>query len=450
MSDTYHLLVVEDEAPMRRLLAATVEREGWRATGVGSGDEAAALLDDGKSWDLCLLDLHLPGTLDGLALLARLQRRGIPAVVITGYASIDSAVAAMRGGAADYLAKPVEPEEVVVRIRRALVHHALAEENRRLHKALDERLRFERLIGESPAMVALRRRLERLLDVETTCLITGETGTGKELVARTLHFAGERAAAPFLPLDCGVYTEELLGDCLFGHLPGAFTGATGGRAGLFEEAGEGTVFLDEVQNLTLPMQSRFLRLLEERTLQRIGGGPAIPVRARIVAAANESLRAAVDGGRFRADLYYRLNVVAIALPPLRARREDILPLARHFLAAHAARLNRPPLALTTEVVHRLDAYPWPGNVRELANLLERATILGDLDEVVAGMDEAAGEPAAEAPEAVPLLPLAELERRAIDAALARCGGNKQEAARLLGIDPTTLRRKVRRYRGGPI
>jgi len=449
VSEAIHLLVVEDEAPMRRLLTATVEREGWRATAVASGDEAAARLDGGERWDLCLLDLHLPGTLDGLALLGRLHRCGIPAVVITGYASIDSAVAAMRGGASDYLAKPVEPQEVGVRVRRALANRALAEENRRLHHALDERLRFEQLIGESPAMVALRRRLERLLDVETTCLITGETGTGKELVARTLHFGGPRTAAPFLPLDCGVYTEELLGDALFGHLSGAFTGATSGRAGLFEEAGEGTVFLDEVQNLTPAMQARFLRLLEERTVQRIGGGPAIPVRARIVAAANESLRGAVDSGRFRADLYYRLNVVGVDLPPLRDRREDILPLARHFLATHAVRLGRPPLTLTAEVVRRLEGYPWPGNVRELANLLERATILGDLDEVAAGMEEAAGEPPAAPSEGIPLLPLAELERRAIAAALARCHGNKQEAARLLGIDPTTLRRKVRRYGEAP-
>lgn len=450
MSDTCHLLVVEDEAPMRRLLTATVEREGWRATGVASGDEAAALLDNGKSWDLCLLDLHLPGTLDGLALLDRLRRRDIPTVVITGYASIDSAVAAMQSGAADYLAKPVEPEEVVVRIRRALAHHRLSEENRRLHHALDERLRFERLIGESAAMVTLRRRLERLLDVDTTCLITGETGTGKELVARCLHFGGRRAGTPFVALDCGVYTEELLADTLFGHLPGAFTGANQGRAGLFEEAGEGTVFLDEVQNLTPAMQARFLRLLEERMVRRIGGGPEVAVRAHIIAAANESLRAAVDEGRFRADLYYRLNVVTIDLPPLRARREDILSLARHFLAAHAAHLGRPPLVLTAEVVHRLEGYGWPGNVRELANLLERATILGDLGEVVAGMDEAGTTPPTTAAEALPLLPLAELERRAIDAALARCNGNKQEAARLLGIDPTTLRRKVRRYCRGPM
>jgi len=447
VSGVPHLLVVEDEAPMRRLLIATVVREGWRATGVESGDEATALLDS-DTWDLCLLDLHLPGQVDGMALLDRLQRRQVPALVITGYASIDSAVAAMRAGAADYLAKPVEPEEVVVRCRRVLAQHQITEENRRLHHALDERLRFEQLIGDSPVMVALRRRLERLLDVDTTCLIVGETGTGKELVARTLHFAGGRAGAPFLPLDCGVYTEELFGDCLFGHLPGAFTGAVQGRAGLFEEAGAGTVFLDEVQNLTPPMQARFLRLLEERTVQRLGGGPVREVRARVVAAANEDLAAAVEAGGFRADLYFRLNVVRVDLPPLRARRADILPLARHFLAAHASRLGRPPLALTGEVVHRLESYGWPGNVRELANLLERATILGDLGEVAAGMAEAAV-PEPVASESAPLLALVELEQRAIAAALARCNGNKQEAARLLGIDPTTLRRKVHRYRGGP-
>jgi DNA-binding NtrC family response regulator len=388
--------------------------------------------------------------LDGLGVLKRLGaiQPGLPVVILTAFASIDTAIEAVRAGAYDYLSKPFRMEEIKVVVRRTLEARRLARENRLYRQEF--KARFESLIGQSHQMVEIYKLVARVADLDTTALIQGETGTGKELVARAIHDASPRADRPFVVVDCAALPESLFESELFGHERGAFTGAHAVRAGLLETSDGGTCFLDEIGELTAPLQAKLLRTLQERTIRRVGGNESIPVDIRIVAATNRDLRKLVAEGAFRDDLYYRLNVVTITVPPLRERPHDIPLLAQHFLEKFARGAGRSVKHLASEVLLLLAGYHWPGNVRELEHVIERAVALSsseillpdDLPEHLRGRSERAILlPAAR-------MTLEEVKRWYVNKMLEESGGNKLRAAELLGIDRRTLYRILERQATG--
>jgi DNA-binding NtrC family response regulator len=389
--------------------------------------------------------------MDGMELLRAMHERGLPAavVVLTGYGTIESAVEAMKLGAADYLIKDARPQEILLTIERVLNLEALRRENVRLRQEVGRLRGFGELIGESPAMQEVYRLIDTLSQNRTTILLTGESGTGKELVARTIHERGPLAARPFVAINCAGLSESLLDSQLFGHERGAFTGAVNDHDGVFRAADGGTLFLDEVSEIPLALQPKFLRAIQEREVVPIGMSLPVPVDVRLIAATNRDLEAEVHGGRFRSDLFYRLNVVHIALPPLRDRPEDVPPLVDHFVRCLSREFGVAPKRVVVEAMERLRVYAWPGNVRELQNALERAFALSTADSLSAGELPAAirghgASPPAPA-ETDEVIPLADAERRLIAAALRRTAGNKNEAARLLGIDRQRLYRKIEKY-----
>jgi DNA-binding NtrC family response regulator len=442
------ILVIDDERGIRALCNDVLGRAGYE---VETADcAAAALIAAGRRpFDLILCDINLPDQ-DGVSLLPKLlaprpEHGDAPPptiILITAYPSIDTAVRGLKLGARDYLAKPFSPDELRLVISRALDEDAL----RRQHKQLTDRLAYGQLVGESPAMTELRRTLERVAASDATVLVTGESGTGKELVARALHFAGARAARPFVPVNCGALVGSLLDSELFGHVRGAFTGADTAKRGLFVAADRGTLFLDEIGELGLASQPVLLRALQDGEIKPVGGHTATRVATRVIAATNRDLRAEIAAGRFREDLFYRLAVITIEVPPLRARRADIAPLARHF-AAEAGRAHAGEVELSAEAIAWLEQQPWPGNVRELENTIERAVVLAAGTAI--GLDDV--RPRA-APTATPTLSfgdaiptLDELERAHILHVLAVCQNQKTRAATLLGINRTTLWKKLRQY-----
>jgi DNA-binding NtrC family response regulator len=447
------ILVVEDDEEPRRLLTRLLQEHDFAATGVADGASAERALEE-STFDLVLLDLELPDV-HGLELLDRGAGRH-PAtqfVIVTGHADVDSAVTAMRRGAFDYITKPVQTEALLLTIRRALDDVALREEVARLRSQAADGA-FGEIVGRSEPMKRMLQRIERVAPTRASVLITGETGTGKELVARALHELSPRASKKFVPVVCSALSKSLLESELFGHREGSFTGANRDRTGMIETAEGGTLFLDEVATIPQSTQVTLLRVLEERAVTPVGASEEIPVDFRLVAATNREPEELVESGEFREDLYYRLNVFPIRVPPLRERPDDIPRLVRSFRLAFARRNDVDPPAFSDEALEQMAAYDWPGNVRQLENYVTRALIEhSDGDEVPFEEPESLDARGSSSP--VPVLlerardlgwSLDRLEREYIFLVLEDTGGHKTDAAERLGIDRRTLYRKLSRYR----
>ncbi|MEW5765335.1 MAG: sigma-54-dependent transcriptional regulator [Acidobacteriota bacterium] len=375
------ILVVDDEASMRKMLEILFREEGYGVVTAASAEEALRALAH-SPFELVLSDIRMPG-LSGLELLKRIRQEEAPTEVIlmTAYSSTESAIEALRLGAFDYITKPFQVEELSNIVRHAFEKRRLAEENVLLREELARKEQFGGLVAANSRMKAVFALIERVAPTPSTILIRGESGTGKELVARTLHQRSPRARRPFVPVNCGGIPETLLESELFGHVKGAFTGAHASKKGLFDTAQGGTLFLDEIAEMSPAMQVKLLRALQERTVRPVGGEEEHPTDVRVVAATNQDIPRLIQEKRFREDLYYRINVITVSLPPLRERREDIPLLARHFLEKYARLMGREVPSLSAEALRRMESYPWPGNVRELENCMERAMALCDGDQI---------------------------------------------------------------------
>ncbi len=431
------ILAVDDSIDALELIRRHLAPAGYRVLTASTAEEAARRIEE-QPVDLVITDMRMPGK-SGLDLVRHIRSRfrEVGVLMVTGYPSIGGAVEAVRLGAEDYLAKPYTRSELLRSVANAL-------EQRRLRTAAPAPAAPAGILGTSAAMRPVFYAIEKAAAVQANVLIMGESGTGKELVARAIHYRGPRAPHPFVPVNCGGIPESLLESELFGHVQGAFTGATVTRAGFFQTGDRGTIFLDEVAEMSLAMQVKLLRVLQEKEITLVGSSRPLKVDVRIIAGTNKNLEALIQAGRFREDLYYRLHVIGIELPPLRARGDDVLLLVRHFTAKYAAELGRPTPRFTEASLEALRRYPWPGNVRELENLVQRllAMVEGDTIEVAdlpAGMRSDSF-----FDERRPDRTLAEVEREYVQRVLERCDGNKSRAARLLGIDRKTLREKLRR------
>jgi len=465
MSDSSkHILLVEDEAPLRQAVAEQLTDRGYQVEQADSGEAAVARLAD-FAFDIIITDLRLPG-LDGSTVLEAAVKRypDIIAIVVTGFGTVKDAVEAIKRGACDFVSKPFQIDELLHVLESALEQRRLKMENAYLRAQLEERYSFAGIIGKSTAMARLFQLLETVAPTTSTILITGETGTGKEVVARAIHHASPRRPQRFVALNCSAIPESLLEAELFGHVRGAFTGAVGSRPGRVEQAHKGTLFLDEVGTMTAALQMKLLRVLQEREFERIGDTHTMKVDVRVIAATNSDLRQMVADGQFREDLFYRLNVIPVILPPLRDRKEDIPLLVQHVLdkieanraASEGAVSDRPsPLTVSQEAMRRLMAYHWPGNVRQLENIIERALAfcagrsqidVGELPaEIQQSQEVALSSPVTLPEEGLDLDAfIAEVERELIQLSLERTGGNKGQAARLLNLKRTTLVEKLKR------
>ncbi|MEA2173558.1 MAG: hypothetical protein QOD00_1150 [Blastocatellia bacterium] len=444
------ILIAEDEDLMRAILTRLLEEAGYRVAAVANAEEA---LERFASEDVAatLTDIRMAG-MDGLALLDRIKDLDPEALVIvmTAYSSVDSAVAALRKGAYDYITKPFVNEDLLQSIKNAIRQRELFRENRALRRELDRRYSFSEIIGTSPALQSVFRLVEKVATTNTNILIQGESGTGKELIARAIHHNSPRADRPFVAINCGALPETLLESELFGHTKGAFTGAVTNKLGLFRSAEGGTVLLDEVGEITPAMQVRLLRALQEHEVTPVGSSVPVSFDARIICATNRDIEKEVTEGRFREDLFYRLNVIEIHLPPLRERREDIPLLVRNFITRTAHEQAREEKAIEPAAMSALINYTWPGNVRELQNAIERAFTLSgeaiDLDSLPPRVRDAAGQRAGTIRDPDGLRPtLEEIERQHIFETLASVNQDKARAANILGIDLSTLYRKLKRY-----
>ncbi|MBI5281059.1 MAG: sigma-54-dependent Fis family transcriptional regulator [Candidatus Solibacter usitatus] len=436
------LLIVDDDIVVRDSLGKWFESEGFDVI-IASGAAVALELLSRERFDLALVDIKMPGV-DGIELQVRLHEidPGMPVIIMTGYASVETAVRALKNGAYDYITKPFDPDELVHLISNAIAHRSAAREVVRLRENLKQIFPDTQLIGQSPAMKRVMEMVETVAPTDATVLITGESGTGKEVVARAIHAASPRRFNPMVVIHCGALTESLLESELFGHERGAFTGAQARRKGKFEVADGGTVFLDEISDISLRVQTDLLRVLQEKAIVRVGDTQEIKVDFRAIAATNKSLESLVAEGLFRPDLYYRLNVFVIEIPPLRARRDDIAPLAGHFLQKLAGQMNRQPQRLSAKALELLAEYAWPGNVRELENSIERAMLISresDLRPEDFPFQSAPAAPGAGGQR------LEDIERVHIGRMLAETNWNLSRTARILDIDRTTLYNKIRRY-----
>jgi DNA-binding NtrC family response regulator len=451
------ILLVEDKVSLRRSLARILREEGFEVDESGDGGDALGRLEAGE-YTLVLTDLKLPGA-DGRAVLraARAKDLHCPVILMTAFGTIEAAVAAMKEGAYDFLPKPVDPEHLLLLIQRALERRHLQVENRQLRRQLAGGVPLPEIVGDSQPMRQVWGEVRRVAPTEATVLLEGESGTGKELFARSIHLLSRRKAEPFVPINCAAIPEGLLENELFGHEKGAYTGAGDGRRGKVEMAAGGTLFLDEIGDLSAPLQAKILRLLQERSFERVGGTRRVEVDLRLIAATNRILKNLVENGGFREDLFFRLNVFPIRIPPLRERPGDLPLLAGHFLRRFAGEMGRRDLTVSDTALDRLRDYHWPGNVRELENCIERAVILCDGDEIAPrhlnlprGL---AADPLALARPLVPDLDgtLADVSERSlrmaqrmkISLALQEVRGNKAAAARLLGVSYKTLLKKIR-------
>ena len=448
MADPATLLIADDDPGLRESLERTLTREGYRVVLASDGRAALERVQAGGV-DLIVTDLKMPG-LTGLELLraAKAILPDVDVILLTAFGTVEEAVKAMKDGAYDFLTKPFRREQLVKLIDKALERRDLIEQNRALKKQLEDLRAKGQMIGASPSFRRMMTLIEQIADSSATILIQGESGTGKELVARTIHERSARRNGPFVAVNCAALPESLLESELFGYEKGAFTGAGGRKEGRFELAGGGTLFLDEVADLSLVTQPKILRVLQEGEFERLGGTRSLQVDVRIVAATNQDLPEMVKEKRFREDLYYRLNVITVRVPPLRERHEDIRVLAQHYLRVYAAKNGRKLEGFTGEAVERLESYAWPGNVRELENLIERSVLLArkdridaeDLPEEIGGVKR----PPRDAILELVGTPLTEIEQRLLDETLRITGGNKTQAAKLLGIDVRTVARKLER------
>jgi two-component system, NtrC family, response regulator HydG len=434
------LLVVDDEAVVRDSLGKWFREEGYEVGTAESARAALARLAE-QHWDLALVDIKMPGT-DGIELQRRLREIAPELIVIimTGYASVETAVQALKNGAYDYVTKPFDPDDIANTVRNALSHRRAQQENIRLRETVAEVARPAELIGQSAAMQRVFEAIETVGPTEATVLITGESGTGKELVARAIHAASPRRFQPLVVIHCGALTETLLESELFGHEKGAFTGAQYRKKGKFEIAEGGSVFLDEIGDVSLKTQTDLLRVLQEREITRVGATQPIRVDFRCIAATNKSLETLIEEGTFRPDLYYRLNVFRIEIPPLRERREDISPLVDHFVRKFSQAMNKRIARVAPEAMRALQQYDWPGNVRELENAVERAMVVAQEPELreedfTLKLCKGEAEPRT----------LEDVERAHILKVLEECGGNQTRAAEALDIDRVTLYNKLKRY-----
>ncbi len=446
--DRGRVLIVDDQQSMCEMIDTDLRTRGFETRWCVSADEALRYLQ-AEEFDTLLTDVRMPGV-SGLQLCQQVVCTwpDIPVVVMTAFGSMETAVEALRAGAFDFITKPIELEILAMTLQRAIEHRRLERQVRQLSEQVARTAGFGRLIGESPVMQDLYDQLSRIADSEAPVMLSGESGTGKEVVARSIHDHSRRAAKPFVALNCAALPESLLESELFGHASGAFTDARTARKGLFQQAQGGTLLLDEIGEMPLAMQAKLLRVLEEGVLRPLGQEQEVAVDVRVLSATNRDLEADVQAGRFRQDLYYRINVIQLELPPLRARGNDILLLAQHFLESFASQASKQIRGISPSAAEKLLAYDWPGNVRELRNVIQRAVALTSYDQIaVDDLPEKIRDHrgtqlllAGDSPDDV--LPLEELERRYIGHVLRLVGGNKTLAARKLGLDRKTLYRKL--------
>ena len=453
-----NILIIDDEEVLQDILTVLIRKEGHTPITASTGEEGLAVLER-EEIDLILLDLMLPG-MHGMEVLRQVRQRNteVVVVVITAFSSIESAIQAMREGAFHYIPKPFKNEEVLLTIRKGLEQRRLTSENRSLREQLRQRFAFDNILGKSKPMQQVYELIQLAAPAKSNILILGESGTGKELVAKAIHHHSRRAEGPFVTVNSGSMPADLLESNLFGHIRGAFTGAVASKRGLFEVADGGSVFFDEIGNIPIDTQAKLLRVIQEREFMRLGGLDTIKVDVRIIAATNADLEHAVQQGQFREDLFYRLAVISVTLPPLRRRSEDIPLLAQHFLA-HYARENEKALReISPRAMEMLIDYPWPGNVRELENAIERAVVLSTGEVLTEQLLPASVRQRGESSPAnggllPPMLPtngisfkdaVSQYERQIIIRALQSCGGVQKRAAELLQVKPTTLHEMMKR------
>lgn len=447
-----HILVIDDEENLRHMLSVMLARQGYRVDTASDGAEGLLRIR-GQVYDFILCDIRMPG-MDGKAFLSSAMAEGMatPVIMMSAYGTVDTAVACMKVGAYDFISKPFKKDEIVMVLKKAEERERLKEENSRLREVVAGRNAFCGIISRNPVMEQIFSQVGKVADLKTTILVLGESGTGKELVARAIHCASGRSVKPFVAVNCGAIPENLLESELFGHVRGAFTDAAADKPGLFEQADGGTLFLDEIGEMPPQLQVKLLRVLQEEEIRRVGSATSRKVNVRIVSATSRDLEADVRDGRFREDLFFRLNVFSIMLPPLRERVEDIPLLVEHFMAVHTGRMGRRQLRVAPDVMRLLMSHGWPGNIRELENVIERAIILCEGDTISQSCLPRAicgggGEPSWVETEENLSIKRAEdvIERELIRKALARTGGNRTQAARILEISHRSLLYKMKEF-----
>ena len=456
MDDIIKVLVIDDDDSGREVLSTLLRSVGYDVTSAATGESALALIDR-VQYHVIVSDLILPDS-SGLDILQNVRKIAptTEVIVVTGHASAQTAVRAMKEGAFDYITKPIDFDELQIVVLKALEKQKLMSENRYIRRQLQGRFEFNNIIGSSPAMSLVFERMNRIVKTDSAVLISGESGTGKELVAKALHYNGIRRERPFIAVNCSAIPEALLESELFGHVRGAFTGAIKDKAGKFEAANHGTIFLDEIGTLPLHLQGKLLRVLQEHEVERVGSNKTVKLHVRVISATNSDLENMVKRGVFREDLYYRLNVIPLHLPPLRDRQQDIVYLIAFFLEKQCRLMGRTPCAISKQALEALERYSWPGNVRELENMIERMIVLTDatvltLDDVPAKIiDERSVGDTLSVPlsnDGVDLVTvISQVERKLISQALESAGGVKARAAALLGINRTTLVEKIKRLK----
>jgi DNA-binding NtrC family response regulator len=458
MARSGSVLVIDDEEVMREILEALLSREGYRVKVASTGEEGLELARS-TSFDAAIVDVMMPG-IDGIATLEELKKidEDLPVVMVTAFASVETAISAMKRGAFDYITKPFKNDEVILVVRNAVERRQLVAENAALRQSLQAQAqKFSGIIGRSPRMRQVFNLIMQAAPSRSTILITGESGTGKELVARAIHANSPRADRAFVTVNSGNLPPDLLESTLFGHVKGAFTGAINPKKGLYDLADKGSIFFDEIGNIAPETQAKLLRVMQEREFMRLGGMETIRVDARIIAATNCDLKEMVDEGRFREDLYYRLHVINIYLPPLRERKDDVPPLVQHFLEKYGEENGKADIELKPEALDLLMEYNWPGNVRELENVIERAVVLSPSTSIGADLipDHVRTAPSFRIPNFV--VPpeglsfkdvITNVERRLIESTLEAAGGVQKKAAELLKIKPTTLNEMIKRHEIG--
>jgi len=444
------ILVVDDDLAHRTMLKKLLGGWGYDVSEADDGSSAIDAVNQ-RAFDLILMDIRML-KVSGIEALEQIKiiNPAIPVIIMTAYASVETAVDTLKKGAYDYLTKPLDFDELQIAINRATEHNRLKKENEYLKERLGQKFDTQNMIGRSPLMVKLLETVAQVAATEATVLITGKSGTGKEMIANAIHYNSTRKDAPFIKINCAALTESLLESELFGHEKGSFTGADKRREGKFRQADGGSIFLDEVSEMSAAMQVKLLRVLQERELTRVGGAEVIAINVRVIAASNKDLKKEMEQKRFREDLFYRLNVVALQVPALHGRKEDIPLLAQHFLEMFATKNKKNIKGFTPQSMEKLVKYAWPGNVRELMNAVERAVVLSraeylDADELALLMADSPNASGIEQLAVPENMLLDEVEKRSILEAINTCGGNKSEAARRLGITRKTLRKKLDKY-----